>query len=104
MRVFKPKDPGESIPFSLDFTADLLTGETLATISSVTLTLLSGTTDPNMSLILGGAAQISGNEVVQLITSGMSGNRYALTALCTTSASRTLAQGGIITITPAALQ
>lgn len=107
MRIFPLKDPGESLPYTLNFggpTSDLQTGETLTAISSIVISLVSGTTDPGMAAMLVGTAQISGTSVIQLITNGLSGNRYALTALCTTSTGRVLAEGAVITITPAWMQ
>lgn len=104
MRIFNPKDPGESIPFALSFAADLETGETLFSITSSTISLVTGTTDPNMASMLSGSAQISGTSVVQLIVAGLSGNRYSWTVLATTSTGRILAEGAVIQITPAYLQ
>ena len=107
MRIFSPKDPGESLPFALNFAgtnSDLQTGETLTSINSVTISLVSGATDPGMGAMLSGTAQISGTSVVQLIINGLVGNRYALTVLVTTSTGRILAEGGIIPIVPAYLQ
>ncbi len=107
MRMFPAKDTGEALVYTLNFAGtntDLVAGETLTAVVSVTISLVSGVVDAGMASMLSGTAQISGNTVTQLVINGITGNRYGLTARCTTSAGRTVAEGGIITITPAYLQ
>jgi hypothetical protein len=47
---------------------------------------------------------ISGNQVLQPIVNGISGNNYAVTSECVTSSGRKLAQGGILPCLYAYLQ
>ena len=98
------KDPGESVPLPFDFAKDLSAGETLTGTPTISITLYSGAADPNMSAMLSGMPQISGTEVLQMVTAGVLGNQYDIKATCSTSTGRVLVLGAILPIVDAALQ
>jgi hypothetical protein len=98
------KDPGESVILAFDFSKDMTSGETLTGTPAVAITLYSGTVDSGMAAMLSGAAQISGNLVLQMVGRGQIGNQYMIEATCATSAGRVLVLGGILPIIYAALQ
>lgn len=86
-RQFSPAAPGESEPYSLDFTNDLNTGETLST-ATVTLTVNEGV-DASVATRLSGSPGISGNVVSQRIVGLLPGVTYTMTAAVTTNQSNT---------------
>ena len=99
MRTTYPKDPSENVYVTWDFTRDLVAGETLTglqdSITPVTSNVqVSGPPDPAIDNMLIGNPVISGNVVQQMISLGMLGATYALTAKCQTSLNRVLKQGG----------
>lgn len=92
------KHLGETIKVVFDFISSLAVGETLST-AAVTAAVYSGT-DATPSAIVSGSAAISGTQVTQAITGGVSGVVYLLTCTVTTSASQTLAKDGYMVVTP----
>ncbi len=97
MRTFSPKDAIETVVLTMDFTADLNSGETLSGAPSVTVVVVQGT-DPSVSSMLVGAPVISGNTVQQVVTAGVDGAAYGVTGGCGTSQGRILAIGGILPV------
>ena len=69
---FTPFGPTERIPVSIDFSAQVPLGDSIAT-ASATLAAYSGT-DPNASALLYGTANISGGVVTQWIGPGGHGD------------------------------
>ncbi len=104
MRIFSPKDPGETIVLGFNFGPDLNMGETLTGSPTLSIGQYSGVPDPSMPSMLVGSGQISGNLVLQATVLGVGGNEYYTTATCSTSAGRILAIGGILPVIPAYLQ
>lgn len=94
MRTSSPKDPSENVYVTWDFTADLVAGETLTGTPVTSNVQVSGPPDPAVDNMLIGNPVISGNVVQQMISLGMLGATYALTATCQTSLNRVLKQGG----------
>ena len=89
MRVeFPSKLLSETINLTVDFISRLASGE-LITSASVVASLYSGT-DPNPSLLINGAASISGSQVIQSITGGVLGNIYELAYTVVTTLGQTL--------------
>lgn len=104
MKQWPLKDPQEVQVLTFNFAPDLNTGETLLA-PSITISQIAGAvTDPAISAILVGSPAISGNTVQQTIAHGLANNVYAITAVCTTSQGRTLANGGAVTCCQAYLQ
>lgn len=104
MRIFNLKDPAEIVVLTFDFTADLGAGETLVGPPVVSINQYSGTTDPGISSMPSGAAQLSGALVLQKIGGGVSGSDYLLKAACTTSTGRQLVIGGQLPVLSSYLQ
>ena len=101
MRTFSPKDATETVLLTWDFTLDLPAGVTLTGTPSITLAVVSGVQDSNIGTMTVGSPQLSGNQVLQLITAGISGNSYSAVAKCNASDGEVFAIGGTIAITPA---
>ena len=104
MRTTSPKDPSESTQISANFGPDLLPGETLTGIPATTILQISGPPDSSVGSMFVGAPQISGSYVLQMVTNGQSGSSYAIEATCSTSAGRTLVEGGVLPVLFAYLQ
>lgn len=85
------KDPSESVVITFDFTLALNSGETLASVVSVTPTVTLGT-DPAPTAVLNGTAAISGGTSIQQpVHAGIDATNYFLKAIASTSAGRVLA-------------
>lgn len=83
------KQPAESRLFSMDFSPLLASGETLASVVSVT------------GLPVGltiGAASYSGQVASARISGGTTGTRYKITFLVTTSAGNTVESEGVLQV------
>jgi hypothetical protein len=78
---FDTKDPAESLPYTFDFAGQLVQGETVSGVTSVSAT-------PS-GLTLSGAPVLNGSIVTQRITGGTSGARYLVSAQVTTSQGNT---------------
>ena len=102
MRYFKPKDPDETVTLTFDFGKDLNVGEELVTVTDVSINPYYGT-DNNMSQVLSGSAQLSGNFALQSVTLGKPGCQYAITVCAATNLNLRLCIGGILPIVKAAL-
>ena len=96
MRVFDEKDPGEIVPVSFDFSADVATGATV-TLISVSVSVVDGA-DPAPANILAGAATASGATVVQWITGGLDATRYKLRCRVAASDGQTLVLPAIVPV------
>lgn len=103
MRTFDPISPEETVTLTLDFTADLESGETLTGPATVVISVASGT-DSSVATRLNGAASIIGNYVLQSIMGCLAGVNYNIVASCKTSLNRVLAIGGRLDCVPAYLQ
>ena len=97
---FKSKRIGETVFLkpSFDFISALAPTETLLT-AVVVATVYSGV-DPNPSAIISGSAAISGTQVTQLVTGGVSGTIYGLVCTVTTSLGQTLNSAGFFSVDP----
>jgi len=84
------KQPGESRLFSMDFSGLLAVGEDIATIDSVTADI-AGLTFPGGSLIAGTFAQFR-------VEDGVSGIRYKITVVVTTTQGNVLEGEGILQV------
>jgi hypothetical protein len=79
----------ETKKYSFDFTNDLASGETISTAGTTTATVLKGT-DASPSSMISGAATISGNALIQMLTGGTEGVIYAIKFSATTSESQVI--------------
>ena len=96
--ILQPKQPGETVSVSFDFTSRLAVGETIST-KVVTAAVYSGT-DATPSALISGSASASGAIVSQSLTAGVIGVTYALLCTITTSASQTLTISAFLTVIP----
>ena len=96
MFTFSSKDPNETELFVFDFLDLLNPGETI-TGAAVTVTVSVGT-DGVPSAMLSGSASISGTQVSQMITGGITGNTYHLECAITTSLGQELVTCGLLPI------
>lgn len=80
---FSNKTPTEVITVGFDFSRLLITGETIST-ATVTAVVSSGT-DSAPENIIDGSESIAGSLVSQMITGGVNGVDYVLSAFVTTS-------------------
>jgi hypothetical protein len=93
--------PGEIESFSIDFTAKLIAGDTLASVASLASTYLG--IDPGASALLQGSPVISGNVVSQFIGAAngfQAGVIYRWTAIAQTALGATLIAWGHIACIP----
>jgi len=93
------KDPGEAFPLTFQFSPDLSTGETVATIVDVTVTVLIGT-DPSPSAMLAGGNAIDSTQTMVSVpvTGGLNGVDYDFAAKVTTSLGKTLILAGRLSV------
>lgn len=84
-----PIDVEEVRPVLFDFTGELKTGETLAAVSPVEVTVQAGL-DPTPANLLSGSAVISGSMVQQLVKGSVNNVFYHLRCVATTSLGSTL--------------
>lgn len=75
--VLPPKYVSETPVVSPDFSPLLAPTDSVSSINSVTVTVLSGT-DPSPSSLIKSPAQLSGNVVNQQIQGGLSGTQYLI--------------------------
>lgn len=87
------KQPNDSRLYSMDFAALLATGETLSGVTSVTIT------PTTASMLTAGSPTYSGNLAQVRLTGGLSGTRYKVTFVVTTSLSNTLEAEGLVQLT-----
>ena len=86
------KQPSENRAYSMDFSALLGEGETIASVTSVTFS------GPDAALTLVGLPTFSGSFVSQRIKDGTAGVRYNVTFLVVTSAGNVLEGDGILQV------
>lgn len=93
------KGPDEKVTITFDFSADLLTGETIGSINSVVISVRSGV-DPSPSAVLAGVAQVatSGLQVLQSVQAGIDSTDYDIRALVTTSAGRIIGLSAVLPV------
>ncbi len=88
-RDFDPANTTESEIFSIDFTNELSTGETILSVSSTTLTVFQGT-DADPSSHLSGSSSVSGAIVSQRVANLTTGVTYTLAFTVLTTLSNTI--------------
>lgn len=99
--VQTPKDPEEQIFVTFDFSAGILTGETIQGTPAITATATGGS-DTSPSAILLGAPTVNGATVAQTVRNGVDGSTYKLRCLITlTPTGRKLALAGLLTVATA---
>lgn len=98
-QTFSPKDTGERVILTFDFSPALATGETLVQITSRVCVVEAGE-DTNPTDLFDGAAgvNLSGTSVQQPVDRGVTGVSYRITIFCLTSAGQRLACPGSLTI------
>ena len=88
-----PKFQSGAFPYGVDFKLQLANsataGDSIASITDVTASVLEGT-DPNPGNILNGAPYILGSETLQQIVGGVAGVQYLLTFTVQTVQGNTL--------------
>lgn len=84
------KQPSESRLYTMEFAANLASGETLTSVSSVTAS-------PS-GLDLSATPSVSGTKAQQRIASGTAGVQYKVTFVVVTSAGNTLEGEGYLTV------
>jgi hypothetical protein len=99
---FSTKGTGEKRVLVFDFSADLVTGETLTgTVTSVTITVVAGT-DPSPATVLVGGNGIDASATKYLVPvqGGVDGCDYDIVVLgaVTTTATKRLDLGGILPV------
>ena len=88
------KQPSEKRQFTVNLANLMVTGETIASITSVTSELIGGgTTD----LVITGSA-ISGQTVIMWIASGTHNNRYRIEVIVVTSTGAIIEGDGILKV------
>lgn len=85
---FSPKDPGETVLCTFDYTQSLGVGENI--LSAIISVLLRVGADDDPSAMIDGSVIISTPRVGQLITGGILGNVYHITCTATTSGDQVL--------------
>ncbi len=98
---FSPINEGESEVFGLDFTRDLPSGDSVITISDVTLTKAGGVgVDPSPDSRLDGPATLVNNVVSQRITDPVASVIYKLTIYVATAQGNVLDLWSYVTCVP----
>lgn len=87
------KQPGETLPYAIDFTNLIPTGDSLFSVTSVTATP-SGSGDLTL-----GSASISGTQVQFRIEGGIEGKMYRVEAIVVTAVGNTLEGDGRLFVT-----
>jgi hypothetical protein len=87
------KQPGETLPYAIDFTNLIPTGDSLSSVTSVTATP-SGSGDLTL-----GAATISGTQVQFTIEGGIEGTMYRVEAIVVTAVGSILEGDGRLFVT-----
>lgn len=95
IRQYATKVPAEVDRFAVDFAANL-NGATIST-ASVQIGVSRGT-DASVGTMPQGAPTISGSQISQLISAGVSGNVYLLRFQANLSDGRILVEWGYITV------
>jgi hypothetical protein len=95
-----PKDPAEKVVLTFDFTSELITGETLTGIPTVSFFVSQGV-DASPGAMLNGAATIDATSklVLQPVQAGLAGVDYVFKVSSTTSnAQKVLVRTGILKV------
>jgi hypothetical protein len=87
------KQPGETLPYAIDFTNLIPTGDSLSSVTSVTATP-SGSGDLTL-----GSASISGTQVQFTIEGGIEGKMYRVEAIVVTTVGSILEGDGRLFVT-----
>jgi ABC-type uncharacterized transport system YnjBCD ATPase subunit len=87
------KQPGETLPYAIDFTNLIPTGDSLSSVTSVTATP-SGSGDLTL-----GSASISGTQVQFTIQGGIEGTMYRVEAIVVTTVGSILEGDGRLFVT-----
>lgn len=87
------KQPGETLPYAIDFTNLIPTGDSLSSVTSVTATP-SGSGDLTL-----GSASISGTQVQFTIEGGIEGKMYRVEAIVVTTDGSILEGDGRLFVT-----
>jgi hypothetical protein len=87
------KQPGETLPYAIDFTNLIPTGDSLSSVTSVTATP-SGSGDLTL-----GSASISGTQVQFTIEGGIEGTMYRVEAIVVTTVGSILEGDGRLFVT-----
>lgn len=98
--ILEQKDPGETIPILVDFSDDLVGGETINGASCAPT--VSAGTDPSPTSILNGVATFTGSVVTQVIKGGIAGVIYMLAFTVTTTSSHNYVKVGSLAVVNAA--
>ncbi len=78
------KQPGETFPVTVDFTAELVGAETVATATVTSRNVATGA--DSTATICSGAVSVVTPKVTQVVHAGTDGDRHYLTFKATTSA------------------
>jgi hypothetical protein len=105
--LIDPKRVGEAVTPPFDFSGKLavangvITAETIASLTSVTVTVWSGV-DANPSVVYSGTSTIDSNStrVLPKLIGGILGVIYNVAVLVLTTSGRTLELDGLMAITP----
>lgn len=90
MGNFVPKRAGETKLYMVDFADDLLPGETITSAVWTVTVASTGNIDPNPNAMVQGSASPNGSQVIQMLTGGVPGVRYAPICTAQTSLGETL--------------
>lgn len=89
MDRFPTKHPEEELPVTFDFTKDLETGETVASVVEIDVTVVYGS-DENPADILYGSPSVVTPRVAHWVTGGLDQTDYLLEVTVETSMARKL--------------
>jgi hypothetical protein len=96
MKTYTAKQPTEIELFSVDFSDNLSSVETILSASSV-MTIKSGI-DPAVGTMVLGPAVINGSKVGQMVQGGVAGNYYYLSITIVTSYAQTIIDKHILPV------
>ena len=102
MSLFTPKEVGESVVLTFDFSASLAVGETITSVTSPVVTINSGV-DAAPAGILNGAAQVAPGALAVLVPvhAGLANTSYNIDVVVATSnAAKVLALTSTIQVLP----
>lgn len=90
----KPKDSGESVIVDFNFSSELDTIDSAA----VSISIMGNGVDPNVSSMLEGAYQISGNHVYQRVKGGVDMVSYKLRCVATKIGGDTIVRAKVMAV------
>lgn len=96
MITMSSKETGETVSVSVNFDAIIGAGETIIS-ATLYVTVLRGT-DPAVASMASGSVQIDGDTISRLITDGVTGVDYLVTAIATTDTGQVLKVTGILPV------